>query len=559
MKDMTPLVDLTREKGAGPFRTRRPVYVDLLPPCNHACPAGENIQAWLALAQAGKYREAWETLVRDNPLPAVHGRVCYHPCETACNRKELDAAVSIHAVERFLGDMAVEQGWRFPVEAAASGKRVLIVGAGPSGLSAAYHLTRLGHAVEIHEAGPVAGGMMHFGIPAYRLPRADLLKEIAMIEAAGVTIVLNHKVTDLRSELEADRFDAAFIAIGAHISKHIEIPARDAGHVFDAINVLRGTSAGEPPRLGRRVIVYGGGNTAMDTARTARRLGADEAIIVYHRDRAHMPAHAFEADEAIQEGVKIKWLTSIKEISGSSLTVERMTLDANGRPQPTGELETLQADAVVLALGQQSESAFLRQFSDIIFKPDGTVEVGPDMMTGHAGIFAGGDVVPGERTITVAVGHGKRAARNIDAWLRRASYIPAKKPLLVSFGMLHLPVFSDVDPSAQRVRPAAERISGFDEVVAGLSSAEARYEAQRCLSCGNCFECDNCYAACPEQAIIKLGPGRRYAYDYVKCTGCAVCFEQCPCHAIEMVSEPGVSADPVTQISRETAKDSVNG
>jgi formate dehydrogenase beta subunit len=538
MRDMTPVVDLTREKGAGPFRTRRPAYVDLLPPCNEACPAGENIQEWLSLAQAGKYREAWTALVRDNPLPAVHGRVCYHPCESACNRAQLDAAVSVHAVERFLGDLAMREGWRLPVDAAASGKRVLVVGAGPSGLSAAYHLARLGHTVEIHEAGPVAGGMMHFGIPAYRLPRADLLREVAAIEAAGVCIVLNRKVEDLVAERKEGNFDAAFVAIGAHVSKHIDIPARDAARVVDAVNLLRGASAGEAPRLGRRVVVYGGGNTAMDAARTARRLGADEAIIVYHRDRAHMPAHAFEADEALQEGVKIRWLTSIKEISGSSLTVERMELDANGRPQPTGELESLEAESVVLALGQQSDSAFLRRVDGVACKPDGTVIVGPDMMTGHPGIFAGGDLVPGERTATVAVGHGKRAARHIDAWLRGAAHAPRAKPAVASFDMLNLPVFSDALPSSQGVLKESERLAGFGEIVAGLSAAQARREAQRCLSCGNCFECDNCYAACPEQAIVKLGPGRRYAYEYEKCTGCAVCFEQCPVHAIEMVPEP---------------------
>ena len=538
MKDMTPIVDLTREKGAGPFRTTRPVYVDLMPPCNHACPAGENIQEWLSFAQAGKYFEAWKALVRDNPLPAVHGRVCYHPCESACNRANLDAAVSVHTVERFLGDLAAEEGWRLPIEAKPSGKRVLVVGAGPSGLSAAYHLTRSGHSVEIHEAGPVPGGMLHFGIPAYRLPRAELLKEIGTIEAAGVKIALNRKVTDVAAEREAGNFDAVFVAIGAHVSRHIDIPARDAARVIDAVQLLRGVGTGEPPRLGRRVIVYGGGNTAMDAARTARRLGADETLIVYHRDRAHMPAHAFEADEALQEGVKIKWLSSIKEISGSSLTVERMVLDADGRPQPTGEVETLEAESIVLALGQQSDSAFLKQVNGVAFKSDATVVVGPDMMTGHPGIFAGGDLVPGERTVTVAVGHGKRAARNIDAWLRGTSYAPRPKAPLVSFDMLHLPVFSDVLPSAQRVMSDAERLGGFGEVVAGLSAAQARREAQRCLSCGNCFECDNCYAACPEQAIVKLGPGRRYAYEYDKCTGCAVCFEQCPCHAIEMIPEP---------------------
>src|SRR5271165_7364773 len=536
-RDLTPVVDLSLESGTGPFRTRRPVYVDLLPPCNHACPAGENIQAWLALAQAGDYRRAWETLMADNPLPATHGRVCYHPCESACNRAELDAAVSIHAVERFLGDRATAEGWTIPV-APATGRRVLVIGAGPSGLSAAYHLALLGHQVEIREAGPLPGGMLHFGIPAYRLPRADLLAEIARIERMGVRIVLNHKVTDLLAERNAGRFEAVFVAIGAHVGKHADIPARDAVRVLDAVALLRETSTGGKPLLGRRVVVYGGGNTAMDAARSLHRLGADEALIVYRRDRAHMPALAFEADEALEEGVKIKWLTSIKAIDGSDVTVEVMELDEQGRPRPTGRFETLSTDAVVLALGQDADSGFLRKVPGIEFQPDGTVIVAPNMMTGHPGIFAGGDMVPAERTVTVAVGHGKRAARHIDAWLRgSACDEPAKHPV-VDFAMLNLPIYADAVPSTQRELAPEERIGGFDEVLAGLSEQEAIHEAKRCLSCGNCFECDNCYAACPEDAVIKLGPGQYYRYDYMKCTGCAVCFEQCPCHAIEMIAEP---------------------
>jgi len=538
VRDLTPVVDLTRERGTGPTRTRRPIYVDLLPPCNNACPAGENIQAWLALAQASKFHEAWDVLVRDNPLPAVHGRVCYHPCETNCNRREVDSAVSIHAVERFLGDLAAEQSWPLPIEGAPSGKCVLVVGAGPSGLSAAYHLTRLGHAVEIREAGPLPGGMLHFGIPAYRLPRKDLMKEIAQIEKMGVKIVLNHKVEDVLAEKLAGSFDAVFIAIGAHISKHVDIPARDAVKVLDAVSLLRDVSTGEAPLLGRRVVVYGGGNTAMDAARTVRRLGAEEALIVYRRDRAHMPAHAFEADEALAEGVKIKWLTTIKTIEGGDLTVERMQVDAQGRAQPTGQFETLQADAVVLALGQDTDSGFLRKIPEIQFQPDGTVIVAPNMMTGFPGIFAGGDMVPSERTVTIAVGHGKKAAQHIDAWLRGATYDKKDKHPTVDFAMLNLPIYTDAAPSTQRELPLSDRASGFDEVLAGLVEREAVHEAKRCLSCGNCFECDNCYAACPEDAIIKLGPNQRYKYDYTKCTGCAVCFEQCPCHAIEMVPEP---------------------
>ena len=539
--DFTPIIDLVAEPGTGPVRERRPVYVDLLPPCNHACPAGENIQAWLAHAQAGRYRDAWLTLTRDNPLPAVHGRVCYHPCETSCNRQQLDSAVSIHAVERFLGDLATREGWQLPIEAPPSGKRVLVVGAGPSGLSGAYHLARLGHAVEIRDAGPLPGGMMHFGIPAYRLPREELRKEVRRIEAMGVKIVLDHKIEDLLAEKEAGGFDAAFAAIGAHVSKHVDIPARDAARVLDAVSFLRGVSTGERPRIGRRVVIYGGGNTAMDAARTAKRLGAEEVVIIYHRDRAHMPAHAFEADEALEEGVKIKWLSSIKEIAGPTLTVEVMELGSDGRPQPTGRFDTLEADAVVLALGQQTDSGFLRQIPRIEFQSDGTVIVAPNMMTGNPGIFAGGDMVPSERTVTAAVGHGKKAARHIDGWLRGNEYKPSSKHPIVSFDLLHLPLYSDAERREQPMLPAATRATGFAEVLAGLSEPEAAYEAKRCLSCGNCFECDQCYAACPEQAIEKLGPGRRYRYLYDRCTGCAVCFETCPCHAIEMVPEPATT------------------
>jgi NADPH-dependent glutamate synthase beta subunit-like oxidoreductase len=536
--DLTPLIDLLAKPGTGPVRERRPVYVDLLPPCNNACPAGENIQAWLAHAQAGRFREAWLALVKDNPLPAVHGRVCYHPCESHCNRAQLDSAVSIHAVERFLGDLALQEGWQLPIDASPTGKRVLIVGAGPSGLSAAYHLARMGHTAEIHDAGPLPGGMLHFGIPAYRMPRAELMREVRAIVAMGVKIVLNHKVDDVLAEKEAGPFDAVFLAIGAQVAKHIDIPARDASRMVTALSLLRDAATGDAPKLGRRVVVYGGGNTAIDAARTARRLGADEALIVYRSDRAHMKAQAFETEEALEEGVKIKWLTTIKGLEGSDLTVEEMALDENGRPQPTGKIETLSADAIVLAVGQETDSAFLRKTPGIELESDGTVIVAANMMTGHPGIFAGGDMVPTERTVTTAVGHGKKAARHIDAWLRGSELRPAPKHPLVPFEMLHLPVYSDAAQSVQQTLPMEQRITSFTEVQSGLSAHEASYEAKRCLSCGNCFECDQCYASCPEQAIERLGPGKRYRYLYDRCTGCAVCFETCPCHAIEMIPEP---------------------
>jgi NADPH-dependent glutamate synthase beta subunit-like oxidoreductase len=556
--DMTQLVDMTRDQGTGPVRTHRPSYVSLLPPCNNACPAGEDIQAWLAHAQAGRFQKAWLKLVEDNPFPAVHGRVCYHPCETGCNRNDLDSAVSIHAVERFLGDLANEQGWQVPV-AASTGKRVLVVGAGPSGLSAAYHLRRLGHAVEIHDAGPMPGGMLHFGIPAYRLPREDLMKEINRIESMGVKIVLNRKVEHVNADRLAGNFDAVFIAIGTQIGKRIDIPTLDAKRIIEAVSLLHGATLGEAPKLGRRVVVYGGGNTAMDAARTAKRLGAEEAVIVYHRDRAHMPAHQFEADEAISEGVKIKWLTSIRDIGEGDLKVEIMALDERGKPQPTGTFETLQADSVVLALGQQADSHFLQKVPGIAFKTDGTVLIAPDMMTGAPGIFAGGDLVPGDHTVTSAVGHGKKAARNIDAWLHAGKRTEPQAQPIVSFAMLNLPIYADAERSTQMETPVAGRIHGFGEIIAGLNQTSARHEAKRCLSCGNCFECDNCYAACPEEAIQKLGPGRGYLIKMDLCTGCAVCVEQCPCHAMEMIPEPARTARPARTVRHGESQAASNG
>jgi len=534
--DLAPLPDLLQGRaGAGPVRTRRPVYLDLLPPCNAGCPAGENIQAWLAEVQAGRYEAAWRELVRDNPMPAIHGRVCYHPCETACNRAQLDSAVSIHGVERFLGDLALQRGWQFDEPAARSGKRVLVVGAGPSGLSAAYHLARLGHQVEIRDASPEPGGMMRYGIPAYRLPRDVLAGEIDRIAQLGVRITGGHRVEDLAAERRG--FDAVFVAVGAHLSKRVDIPAREAGRIVDAVSFLRDVASGERPLIGRRVAVYGGGNTAMDAARVARRLGADEALIVYRRTRAQMPAHEEEAQDAEREGVRINWLRTITAFDGPALTVEVMELDPGGRPRGTGRFETLAADTVILALGQRTDTGFLRAVPGVEFTADDTVVVSTSLMTGSPGVFAGGDMVPAERTVTVGVGHGKKAAGHIDAYLRQAvAHRPAKHDV-IEFDGLHLWYFGDAARRTQTEREPQDRITDFTEVVGGLSVAQAAYEAGRCLSCGNCFECDNCYGVCPDNAVIKLGPGKRFEFNYDYCKGCAICVSECPCGAITMVPE----------------------
>ncbi|MBK6453347.1 MAG: NAD(P)-binding protein [Proteobacteria bacterium] len=520
----------------GSWRTVRPVYVDRLPPCNDACPSGENIQGWLFHAESGDYEKAWRLLTEANPLPACMGRVCYHPCETACNRAQLDECVGVNAIERFIGDEALKHGWKFTPPAKSTGMRVLVVGAGPSGLSAAYQLARVGHTVTIREAGPLAGGMMRFGIPKYRLPREVLDAEIARIVTLGVSIELNSKVDDVLAAKREGHFDAVFLAVGAHIAKRAYLPAGSAGRMLDAVEVLRSMEGEERPLLGRRVVVYGGGNTALDVARTARRLGAEESVIVYRRTREKMPAHDAELEEALQEGVLVKWLSTIREAGESSITVEKMMLDEKGMAQPTGEFETLAADSVVLALGQDVDLSLLEGVPGLEID-GGVVKVDANMMTGHPGIFAGGDMVPGERTVTVGIGHGKLAARNIDAWLRGETWTHPPRPELASFDKLNTWYYSDA-PKAQRpVLDMVRRQSTFEEVVGGFDPATAQFEARRCLSCGNCFECDNCYGVCPDNAVIKLGAGNRYAFNYDYCKGCGLCVSECPCGAIRTQPE----------------------
>jgi NADPH-dependent glutamate synthase beta subunit-like oxidoreductase len=520
----------------GSWRNSRPVYVSRKPPCNHQCPAGENIQAWLFHAESGDYEQAWRKLVEDNPFPATMGRVCYHTCEGACNRAKIDEAVGINSVEGFLGDQAIARGWRLPVAGAASGKKVLVVGAGPSGLSAAYHLARLGHAVTVHEAGPMPGGMMRFGIPKYRLPRQVLDAEVQRIVDMGVSIAYNTKVSNVLESRQAGGFDAVFLAVGAHIAKRAFIPAGDSAKVLDAVAVLRSMEGEDKPMLGRRVVVYGGGNTAIDVARTAKRLGASEAIIVYRRNREKMPAHDFEVEEALQEGVMIKWLSTIKQAGESSITVEKMALDDKGFPQPTGEFETLEADSVVLALGQDVDLSLINEVPGLTVD-DGVVQVDAQMMTGHAGIFAGGDMVPAERNVTVAIGHGKKAARNIDAWLRGERYQGAPKNELATFDKLNPWYYSDAPKTVRPMLDILRRKSTFEEVQGGLDESNALFEARRCLSCGNCFECDNCYGVCPDNAVIKLGPGKGFEFNLDYCKGCGICVSECPCGAIKMVPE----------------------
>jgi NADPH-dependent glutamate synthase beta subunit-like oxidoreductase len=466
------------------------------------------------------------------------GRVCYHPCQTACNRGQLDEAVGINSVERFLGDEALRRGWQLPTPAADTGKRVLVIGAGPSGLAAAYHLRRFGHAVVICDAGAEAGGMMRTGIPTYRLPRDVLDAEIERMLGLGIELRTGTEIDDLAAAM--DGFDAVFLAVGAQLSQRTYIPAGQSAKILDALDVLEAAAEGERPMLGRQVVVYGGGNTAMDAARTARRLGADEALVVYRRTQAQMPANEIELREAVAEGVQMRWLSTISQVEAGRLQIETMELDADGVPQPTGRYQELDADCVILALGQKVDATVVSGLPQVEFS-DGVVQVDDQMMTGMAGVFAGGDMVPAQRSVTVAIGHGKHAAYNIDAYLRGTRFEGPLSPdsdlAPAEFSLLNTWYYTDAPRTVRPRLDAVRRVSDFSEVVGGLDVDTALYEARRCLSCGNCFGCDNCFGVCPDNAVLKIDGAHGYAINLDYCKGCGICVAECPCGAIQMEPE----------------------
>ena len=529
---LDPATSLANHTGS--WRTLRPVNVFKLPPCNKQCPAGENIQQWLYYAAEGDYEQAWRVLTENNPLPACMGRVCYHTCEGKCNRGFLDESVGINSVERFLGDYALSHKLAFKKPARETGKRVLIIGSGPAGLSAAYHLRRFGHTVHIVEMAQKAGGMMRYGIPVYRLPREILDAEIQRILDMGVTIEYGRKVEDVLAEKEKGKYDAVIMGMGASLSTNVDIPSGDTTHILTALNVLEKISSDGDIQIGRKVAVYGGGNTAVDVARSLRRLGA-EPIIVYRRNRDKMPANEEEMDGAIEEGIQVKWLTTIQEAQGEKLKIEKMALDEKGYPQPTGEYEEMDADSVVLAIGQNVDLSVLKTIPGLELQKDAVTVNTTTFETTVPGIFAAGDMVPGDRTVTAAIGMGKHAARGVNGYLNGRPYVKPEKHEDARFEDMHPYYYTDAPKKVRPQLELARRTSTFDEVQHGLTEENAVFEARRCLSCGNCMECDNCYGVCPDNAIIKLGPGKHYEFNYTYCKGCGVCAQECPCGHIKMV------------------------
>ncbi len=496
----------------------------------------EQFQAWLAQAQSGNYFEAFQVLVEDCPFPAIMGRVCVKPCETGCNRNHIDKTINIHAVERYIGDEAIRQKWPIQYVAYDTKKRVLVIGAGPSGLSAAYHLARLGHTVEVYEAGSEPGGLLRTGIPDYRLPKDILDAEINRILRMGVTIRVNRRVEDVLTEKQAGNFDAVYVSIGAQRIHQEDFKHDNSVSIIDAFSFFRESHANPAPYTKKKVLIYGGNKLAMYIARIIKRFGSD-ASVYFYGDQKMMPAYDYETEDALAEGVDVQRLRSISRIENKKVVLEIMKVE-KGKAVGTGEFEIVEADVLINANKQETDSGLLRHVSNIKINEDGTVVIDAQRMAGE-GIFAGGDMLPGEnRSATIAIGHGKKAARYINGYLLQNPYAKPDKHQTASFKKLHMWYKTDAPQKEQDKLAPAEAVKSFDEVIHGLTEAEARFEAQRCLSCGNCFECDGCFGACPEDAIIKLGKGNRYKFNYEACTGCAVCYEQCPCHAIEMIPEP---------------------
>ena len=490
---ITPDVGSSLANRTGSWRTLRPVYVNRLPPCNAKCPAGEKCRDWLFLAQSGDYEGAWKEIVEDNPFPAVMGRVCYHTCQTACNRGDLDEPVGINAVERFLGDHALRLGWKLPQPAEANGKRILVVGAGPAGLSAAYHLRRMGYAVHVVESAETAGGMMRYGIPDYRLPRTLLDSEIASILSLGIEV---HTEVDIGTDVTFDElkrnYDSLYLSIGAHTDKKTGIDGENSHGVISAVELLRNIGDGiKPDFTGLNIAVIGGGNVAMDVTRSCIRLGARKVSCVYRRRQEDMTAQQEEVEGAIAEGAEILTLEAPVRIEAdekgnvAALWTQPQIIgeiDAQGRPKPhTAQVpeKRIPADVIIEAIGQGIETHGFEEAGIHIQRrgtllADSSTQV-PDL----EGVFAGGDCVTGPATVIRAIAAGKAAAANIDDYLGFRHEIH-------SGVSIPAPKFYDLNPRGRvntTMRDAFDRKNDFACMECGLSREEADQEASRCLRC----------------------------------------------------------------------------
>ena len=526
----------------GTWRAAIPQYRDTPSPCRIACPVGGEIAAWIGQARAHEWQRAWETLTRNNPFPAVTGRICHHPCEAACNRGTFDDAIAVCALERSIGDRALAEGWQFTEAPNARHERIAVIGGGPSGLSAAYQLRRRGYAVSLFEAKSALGGLLRHGIPPYRLPRDVLDGEIARVLALGIDVRLDSSVstqeqwTRLRSQ-----YDGIYLALGASRPKRLPQLDYDAAFVMDGAAYLEQSNAGGPPALGRRLAVLGGGSAAMDVARSARRAGHDVTLISLEAE-AQMPAQREELVQALEEGVTLEASAMLRSATATANGVQidciRVRFEAGAQPgqfkvTPLPESDfRLVVDAIVPAIGQDPEfSAMARD----IATEGALVRTDSRHATSLAGVYAGGDAASTARFVSQAIGMGKEVARQIDCYLQ--GEVPQEEAAANSVPPGAINTF--YTPRAARAAPErlspAQRASGHAEVQAGLSADQVDAETARCFSCGTCIECDNCFHYCPDLAVRRVPGGYEILEAY--CKGCGLCVAECPTGSIAMHEE----------------------
>jgi NADPH-dependent glutamate synthase beta subunit-like oxidoreductase len=562
-----PLKTVSRGGAGGGVSAQRPQQVEKVAPCMARCPAGNDVRTWLNTisqhTKTGKSLDdaldaAFQALAAVNPLPSVLGRVCPHPCEGECNRKEKDERVGINSVERFLGDWALERKLPLPTLAAPGSQpeRVAVVGAGPAGLSCAYHLARRGYRVTVFEALPEPGGMLRYGIPDYRLPREVLDGEVKRIAALGVEFRCGTRVGEgVSFEALQEDHAAVFVAIGAHQGKKIRVDGEDGPGVYTGTGFLRQVAMGTPPPIGRRVAVIGGGDTAVDAARVSRRLPVDAADVAkklgadvtlfYRRTRTEMPAIEEEVAGAVEEDVKIEYLAApariVRDDAGkvAKLVIERMKLgepDASGRraPVPTGELVDHPCDTVITAVSQEPEFASLGgSLAGVRW-----LEADAWGRTSLPKVWTGGDDM-GLALATTAVGHGRRAAESIRAALRGEE--PKGRADAPAIGPSRLKLdFYEAKPRTVRghLDPAARLAQPHAEIDLGITKEQVLAESSRCLSCGSCFGCERCWMYCTPSCFSKVAapaPGTYFKVKLDTCDGCRKCADECPCGFLDMV------------------------
>lgn len=537
----------TRELATGSWRTFRPRYVTGASPCNLDCPAGTDVRRFLTLASSGDAVGAWRTILERNPLPAVCGRVCYHPCEAACNRLGLDDKVAVHAIERAVATEAARlDASRELVDGVRTrdGARVAIVGSGPAGLSCAYHLALAGHASVIYEAADEPGGMLRYGIPAYRLPREILSGEVDLLRRLGVEIKTGMRLGERLTWHELNGFDAVFLGVGNQRSRPANVPGESLDGVRPAMDFLRDVNAGRHVAVSGRVVVIGGGNPAVDAARVALRKGA-RVTVIYRRSRTDMPAHPDEIAQAEIEGIQFVFQASPIRFQGwrgvlTSIHCQRTrpgAPDASGRSSPEpipGDTFTLSCNDAFTAIGEELERD---TFESVVEIARGRLKADRWGRTSHAPLFAGGDAATGAGTVVDAIGSGRRAAAAIGARLSGTELAAeAAGGDRVVPDALNLFYFGQAPRATVPMLHKSYATAGFREVAGPLTWEQAVTEAARCLSCGLCTECNNCAVFCPDAAITHRPEGG-YAIDDSHCKGCGVCVEECPRGAMELVPE----------------------